>query len=61
MRRVFAVISVVVLGFGLYLRFLYDVPDAQETTNFFTSWFLIIISTAGLLANLLWSSPKNGR
>ncbi len=63
MRQIFLFISLGVLGFGLYLRFFYDVPDAQITINFFTSWFLIIVGGASLLMNLFWSSAKrkNGK
>ena len=57
MRRVFFFISLALLGSGIYLKFFYDVPDAQETANFFTSWFCIIIGIASLLINISWSSP----
>jgi hypothetical protein len=51
------VISLVLVGVGLYLKYCYDVPDVQEKVNFFTSWFFIIIGIASLLINLFWSSP----
>jgi hypothetical protein len=58
MRQIFLFISLVVLGFGLYLKFFYDVPDSQIQINFFVSWFLIIVAIASLLMNLFWSNPK---
>ncbi len=58
MRQIFIFVSLAVLGFGLYLKFFYDVPDAQITINFFVSWFLIIVGVASLLANVVWSTPK---
>ena len=58
MRQIFLFISLGVLGFGLYLRFFYDVPDAQITINFFTGWFLIIIGVSSLLMNLFWANAK---
>jgi hypothetical protein len=58
MRQIFLFISLAVLGFGLYLKFFYDVPDSQIQINFFVSWFLIIVAAASLLMNLFWSNPK---
>ena len=59
MRQVFLFVSLAIIGIGVYLKFFYDVPDAQETINFFTSWFFIIVGTSSLLINLFWGSPKN--
>jgi hypothetical protein len=58
MRLVFLVLSLVVLCAGLYLKLVYAVPDGQETINFFTSGFLMIVGTSGLLVNLLWKTPR---
>ena len=58
MRYIFYAISIAVLGFGLYLEYIYDVPDASVTVNFFTGWFLIVVGASSLLINLFWSSPK---
>ncbi len=58
MRQIFLFISLAVLGFGLYLRFFYDVPDSQTQINFFVSYFLIIVGISSLLMNLFWSNPK---
>jgi len=49
------------LGFGLYLKLFYDVPDSEMQVNFFTSWFLIIVGAASMLMNLFWSTPKKRR
>lgn len=61
MRQIFLFISLAVLGFGLYLKFFYDVPDSQTQINFFVSGFLIIAAIASLLMNLFWSNPKKKR
>lgn len=58
MRQIFLFISLAVLGFGLYLRLFYDVPDSQEKINFFVSWFLMIIALSSLLINLFWDTKK---
>ncbi len=59
MKPIFSIISVILIGAGLYLKFLYDVPDVEETTNFFVSGFLIIIGIAGLLISVFWSHPPS--
>jgi hypothetical protein len=62
MKQVFYFISIALIGLGIYLKYFYDVPDVQETVNFFVSWFLIIIGASSLLINLSWgnkSLPKN--
>ena len=58
MKQIFIFVSLIVLGCGLYLGFFYDVPDDQETTNFFVSGFLIIMGLSSLLINLFWDRPK---
>jgi hypothetical protein len=55
MKQVFLFISLGVIGVGLYLKYIYDVPDAEENINFFVSWFLIIVGISSLLINLLWT------
>jgi len=52
MRQALMLISILILSTGLYLKYFYDVPDEQIAINFFTSWFLIIIGTAGVLMNI---------
>ncbi len=61
MRLVFLLVAVALLGFGLYLRLFYDVPDAQESINFFTSWFFIIVGAGALLANLFWGRKQTSK
>ncbi len=55
MKQIFIFISLAVLGFGLYLKFFYDVPDSQLQINFSVSWFLIIVGIASLLINIFWN------
>ncbi|MCX6843987.1 MAG: hypothetical protein NTX53_17120 [candidate division WOR-3 bacterium] len=55
MRQVFFFVALALVGFGLFLKLFYDVPDAQETVNFFTSWFFIIVGAAAALIVLFWS------
>jgi len=56
MRQIFLFISLVIIGAGLYLKFIYDVPDSEEVINFFVSGFLIIVGISSLLVNLFWST-----
>ncbi len=58
MRQVFLFISFAITGLGIYLKLFYDVPDSQETINFFTSWFFIIVGISSLLINLSWNYRK---
>jgi FtsH-binding integral membrane protein len=58
MRQVFFFIALALVGFGLFLKLFYDVPDAQETVNFFTSWFFIIVGGASALIVLFWSRRR---
>jgi len=58
-KYLIATLSAVILVGGLYLQFLYDVPDAQEVTNTWVSWFLIILGIAGLIVSLVWKQRKN--
>lgn len=61
MRQIFFFISLAVMGFGLYLKFFYDVPDSQETINFFVSGFLIIVGLSSMLINLFWGKAKHSK
>ncbi len=58
MRQIFLFVSLAIIGFGLYLKFFYDTPDAQMTINFFVGWFLVIVGTSSLLINLFWSTKR---
>jgi hypothetical protein len=61
MRQIFLFVSLAIVGFGIYLKFFYDVPDEQIIINFFVSWFLIIIGVSSLLTNLAWNTPKKSK
>lgn len=58
MKQIFLFVSLAVLGFGVYLKYFYDVPDSQIQTNAFVGWFLIIVGGASILANLFWGNGK---
>ncbi len=58
MKQIFFFVSLFVIGIGVYLKFFYDVPDSQESINFFVSWFLIIIGASSLLINLVWDTSR---
>jgi hypothetical protein len=59
MRQIFLFISMVVIGGGLYLKFIYDVPDSQAQINFFVSWFVIVIGVGSLLVNIFWKNARD--
>ena len=59
MRQIALFLSLAVLGIGLYLKYFNDVPDTQETINFFVSGFLMIVGIGTLLMNLVWRSQKS--
>jgi hypothetical protein len=52
-------ISLLLLVGGMYLMFLYEVPDGQEVTNMWASYFLIILGAAGSVVALLWKEKRN--
>jgi len=52
-------ISILLLVGGLYLMFLYEVPDGQEVTNSWASSFLIILGAVGCVLALVWKGKKN--
>lgn len=58
MKQILYFISLAVLLFGLYLKFIYDVPDSEEKTNYFVSGFLIIMGISTLLINLFWDNTE---
>ena len=49
-----AILSSVLFFGGLYLMFLYDVPDAEAATNTWVSLTLIIAGISGMIVSLLW-------
>lgn len=56
MRQILLFISIAVIGGGLYLKLIYDVPDSQAQINFFVSWFFIVIGAGSLLVNIFWGN-----
>lgn len=53
-KYLIVLLSIVLIFGGLYFKFLYDVPDGEEVTNMWVSWFLIIFGVIGILASTLW-------
>lgn len=58
MKQIFLFVSIFLVGVGFYLKYFYDVPDAQETINFFVNWFLMIVGIASLLINVFWKDSS---
>ncbi|MGI0062034.1 MAG: hypothetical protein ACREBA_06240 [Nitrosotalea sp.] len=52
------ILSAVLVFGGLYLMFLYDVPDAEMATNSWVSMALIIAGIAGMIVSLLWKKKN---
>jgi uncharacterized membrane protein len=48
------VLSIILIFGGLYFKFLYDVPDGEEMTNMWVSWFLVISGIIGFVVSFLW-------
>lgn len=53
-KYLIAVLATILIFGGLYFKFLYDVPDGEETTNMWVSWFLIIFGVIGITVSALW-------
>jgi hypothetical protein len=53
-KYLIAFLSAILIFGGLYLKFLYDVPDAEAVTNMWVSWFLIIFGIIGITVSALW-------
>lgn len=58
-RYLIALGSAIIFLIGVYLKFLYDVPDAQEVTNMWVSWFLIGLGVIGFIISLVWKKKRN--
>jgi hypothetical protein len=58
-RYLILVLSVVLIFGGIYFKFLYDVPDGEETTNMWMSWLLIVLGIIGLMTTALWKKKEN--
>lgn len=57
-RYLIALGSAIVFLVGVYLKFLYDVPDVQEVTNMWVSWFLIVLGVIGIIVSLVWKKKR---
>ena len=53
-KYLIAVLGTILIFGGLYFKFLYDVPDGEEITNMWVSWFLIIFGVIGITVSALW-------
>ncbi len=53
------ILSILLIIGGLYFKFLYDVPDGQDKTNNFVSWFLVIIGIIGIMISVIWKKTIN--
>ena len=53
-KYLIAILSAILIFGGLYFEFLYDVPDGEEITNMWVSWFLIIFGVIGITVSTLW-------
>ena len=53
-KYLIAVLEAILIFGGLYFKFLYDVPDGEEITNMWVSWFLIIFGIIGIMVSALW-------
>jgi hypothetical protein len=55
-KYLIAVLAAILIFGGLYFKFLYDVPDGEEITNMWVSWFLIIFGVIGITVSALWKN-----
>ena len=53
-KYLIAILAAILIFGGLYFKFLYDVPDGEEITNMWVSWFLIIFGVIGITVSALW-------
>jgi len=53
-RYLIAILSLLLIFGGMYFKFLYDVPDAEGSTNLWVSWALIVLGIIGIMASALW-------
>ena len=56
MKYVVTIFSAVLIFGGLYFKFLYDVPDGEESTNTWVSWILVIFGVVGIMISLMWKT-----
>jgi uncharacterized membrane protein len=53
-KYLITILSAILIFGGLYFKFLYDVPDGEDITNMWVSWFLIILGVIGIIVSALW-------
>ncbi len=58
-KYLIVILSILLIVGGLYFKFLYDVPDGQDKTNAFVSWFLVVIGIIGIMVSALWKKRIN--
>ena len=58
-KYLIVILSILLIVGGLYFKFLYDVPDGQDKTNAFVSWFLVVIGIIGIMVSALWKKKIN--
>ena len=58
-KYLIVILSILLVVGGLYFKFLYDVPDGQDKTNAFVSWFLVVIGIIGIMVSALWKKKIN--
>ncbi len=58
-KYLLVVLSIFLIIGGLYFKFLYDVPDGQDQTNNFVSWFLVVIGIIGIIISVTMKKRIN--
>jgi len=58
-RYLVVILSIILIFGGLYFKFLYDVPDGEETINAWVSWLLVILGIVGIMVSALWKKKIN--
>jgi len=58
-KHLAGILSALLILTGIYLMFFYDVPDSEEVTNMWVSWFLLILGIIGLVVSSLWKKRRN--
>ncbi len=57
-RYLIAALSMILIFGGLYFKFLYDVPDGEETINGWVSWLLVVFGIVGIMVSALWRTKN---
>jgi predicted MFS family arabinose efflux permease len=58
-KHLAGILSALLILAGIYLMFLYDVPDSEEVTNMWISWLLLIFGIIGVVVSSLWKEKRN--